>query len=334
MPGKLLLRTIMMLPLLIACLSVNTFGQYDDDDDDEIAARRLTAEGMRLLKQGRYAAAHERFDHALDHCEGHGEAFYGRGLCLQKMGNHVDALGDFEEAIDTTDAENHNTLLVLVAMATSYQRLGDYQNAVRAMQVYIDLSPYDGNGYINSAWLLSFTGDRRGALEAGKKAVKYAPNIHMSFTNLCRALNDLGRYQEAADTCRQALQLKPGDGESLLYLGYAYSHLNQLEAAKSSIKNAITGLSQFVNEHKDEPDGYYLLGNAYLANNQPQQAINWLNAAIRLQPQFPFAVANLGSAYLLAGNRLMAISQYNLLRRMNSTEAEKLWKKIESSRIH
>jgi tetratricopeptide (TPR) repeat protein len=153
----------------------------------------------------------------------------------------------------------------------------------------------------------------------------------MSHTNLCRAYNDVGRYRDAVGACNQALRLNPGDGESNLYLGYAYSFLGREEWAAAAIEKAIVGLEEFVRERPKEADRFYLLGNAYMAGDQAESAIGPLKQAIKLQPNFPFAVASLGLAFWQTGDRFRAEEQYRILRRLDTVEAEKLWRRISIS---
>jgi tetratricopeptide (TPR) repeat protein len=218
-------------------------------------------------------------------------------------------------------------------MAQAFKQQGRYGNAVASTRKFVELRPADGGAYIDLSWYHSFLRQHEAAAQAGLKAIQHLPQNHMGHTNLCRALNDLGQFREALARCQRALQIKPGDGETLFYLGRAHEALKQSSEAGRAFAGAITGLREYVRQNPNEEDGYYLLGNAYISNNQPQLAIEAYRTAIRLQPHFAFARSNLGVAYLWVGNRQAALDQYRELINIDAAEAGKLLGKIEQKKL-
>jgi len=214
-------------------------------------------------------------------------------------------------------------------LAQVHKQQGRYRDAVASTRKFVELRPTDGGGYIDLSWYYSFLRLHALAAEAGLKAIQHAPENHMGYTNLCRALNDLGQSREALARCQRALQLKPGDGETLFYLGRAHEALKQPREARRAFADAIAGLREYVRQNPNEGDGYYLLGNVYISNNQPRLAIDAYLTAIRLQPRFAFARSNLGVAYLWVGDRQAALAQYRQLLDIDAAEASKLLDRIE-----
>jgi superkiller protein 3 len=239
------------------------------------------------------------------------------------------ALEAFRKAlrIDPKFADAH------FGLAICYHKQGRYEEAVASAQRFVDLKPTDGAGYIGLSWYYSFLRRHEAAAQAGLKAIQYAPEEHMGYTNLCRALNDLGQYREALSRCQGALNLKPGDGETLFYLGRAHEALKNMAEAKRAFAGALTGMREYVRQNPNEEDGHYLLGNIYMSNGQPRLAIDAYRTAIRLQPRFPFAISNLGVTYLLVGDRQAALAQYRELLSIDPTEAGKLLRKIEPKKV-
>src|SRR5690606_19538289 len=135
--------------------------------------------------------------------------------------------------------------------------------------------------------------------EAAKAGIKLSPENYMAYTNLCRAYNDLNRPETAARECNNALTLKPGDGETNFYLGRSYDLQKRPAEATQYYRRAVAGLEQFIKERPDYADGYYLLGNAYFADNQRAKAIDAYNKALELSPMFTKARYNLGVIYSL-----------------------------------
>lgn len=253
---------------------------------------------------------------------------YFMSLAHVRLRDFDAALEDLREAlrIDPKYAYAH------LQMASLYQQQGRYEDAIANTQKFVDLRPADGDGYIVLSWYYSFLRRHEAAAQAGLKAVQYAPERHMGYTNLCRALYDLGEYRNAMQRCQRAIELKPRDGETLFYMGRVHEALKNPVEAKRAFAGALTGMLEFVRQNPKDADGRYLLGNIYMANEQPRSAIEAYRMAISLQPRFPFAISNLGIAYLWVKDRQSALAQYRELQSIDLVEAEKLLKKIEPRR--
>ncbi len=68
--------------------------------------------------------------------------------------------------------------------------------------------PWD---HLNLAQLLMVRGDHEGALAAAREGLKLLPNDSWGHTVQGMALEGLGRFQEAAESYRRAIELDPGD---------------------------------------------------------------------------------------------------------------------------
>jgi superkiller protein 3 len=154
----------------------------------------------------------------------------------------------------------------------------------------------------------------------------------MGYTNLCRAYNDTRQYALAIQTCNKALAINPGDGETNYYLGRAYQLQNKAPQAMAYYKKAVAGLVEFTRQNPDYSDGYYLLGNAYYSVDQNANAIAALKKCLEIAPRFAKARFNLGSIYLVSGNKPAAREQYNVLKDVDAPLAAKLLDAINKAR--
>ena len=185
----------------------------------------------------------------------------------------------------------------------------------------------DAGEYISLSWYYSFLEDHVKAHAAATKAIELDPKSHMGYTNKCRALDDLGLYEQAVSTCQQALQLKPEDGETLFYLGQTYRLKKNVRKATELNRRAINALDKTIKEDPLRTDSYdllYLYGNALLADNKTRQAIENYEATLRVRPHFPQARKNLVIAYLRVNNKVAALKQYDELRQISTKKADEL----------
>ncbi len=123
-------------------------------------------------------------------------------------------------------------------------------------------------------------------------------------------LNDMGfvylyfgRYAEAEERFRQALQLRPGFGPALLNMGVsAYRRGDPLEAARWFQRTEKTDPSG--------PDAAFNLAALALERGDPSEAIRRLEAVVRVWTEEPDVWNNLGCAYYQSGRWLEAFQSF------------------------
>jgi superkiller protein 3 len=233
---------------------------------------------------------------------------------------------------------------------TSYRNLGDIyrrtnrlNDAIRITNQGIADFPKDGGLWTDLSWYYSLADRNPEAVEAARSAIAFAPKDSLPYTNLCRAYNETKEYQLAVNSCNQALKIKPDDGETYFYLGRGYDLLGiaaedggrKAEAnrfkreATNAYDKAVTGLVKFTRDNPDYSDGFYLLGNAYFADEQTENAIAAYKKCLELSPRFIKARFNLGLIYALGKKKAEAMEQYNSLLPLDSTYAAKLKAEID-----
>ena len=129
--------------------------------------------------------------------------------------------------------------------------------------------------------------------------------------------------------CGNALRLKPNDGETHFYLGFANSLMNKSAEASRNFKLAIAGLERATVADPMNADNFYLLGNAYASDSQPKKAIDAYLRSLGLTPAFGRARYNLGAVYVFDNNKAGAMQQYNALLPLDRALAEKLKAQID-----
>lgn len=72
--------------------------------------------------------------------------------------------------------------------------------------------------------------------------------------------------------CNNALRRNPNDGETYFYLARAYDLTGKPDEATKHYKQAVVGLIEHTKKNPESPDGFYLLGNAYFADNRPRKS--------------------------------------------------------------
>jgi len=254
------------------------------------------------------------------------DGFLRRGYEFTIRRDYRSAITQYDRAIA---ASGGTSMVALQGLGFAYSRLGMYDEAISVTSRILTIDPQNGRAYASLCWYYSLSDQHQAAADAGRMAVKYAPTEFASHTNLCRAYNDLGRYQDAVSTCTRALELKPGDGETNYYLGRAYEGLKQPAKSPALFQKAVAGLLQYIRENPNDADGDYLLANAYTATKQDELAVRAYLKAIELKPRFPQARYNLGVILFIMGRTRESLDQQEQLKSMDSARAARLLQLIK-----
>lgn len=211
-----------------------------------------------------------------------------------------------------------------VNLSQFYRSSNNLPEAIDIAQKGLKLHQKSKSLLINLTWYYSLSDRYSEAVGAGQQAVKYAGEDAAAHTNLCRAYNDRENYTAAVLSCNTALKIKPGDGETFLYLFTANNKLGKKALAADYLKKAIDGLGKYTQDFPTDPDGFYLLGNALYNDNQVKKAIEAYKESIKLSPNFMKANYNLGNAFIADGKPEDAKVQYNKLLTLDKSYADKL----------
>jgi len=181
----------------------------------------------------------------------------------------VDALQDYRKLEMTysdwaEDAENGSGWSIYstnVFLASSYEQLGMYDNAI----------------------------------EAAKMAIQVEPKYANAFVILGRVYSAKKQYDEAISALKRAIELAPNDAAAYEELGKAYLGKKQYNDALSYYKKAIEL------KPKEDIDGYIGLAQVYSEMENYGEAINTLNKALEIEPNDARLHSELTNAYMIAG---------------------------------
>ena len=167
--------------------------------------------GVAWLRQGNLAEALPRLRRAaeLDPQDAAGQ--YNLGLALLRRSSVDEAIAHFQRALALapSDAQTHNDLAVALAQKRRFE------DAAAQFRQAIGIDPGFAQAQSNLAWLLATSPDaaiRNGeeALKLAAKAVDLSHGKDASMLDaLAAAYAEAGRFREAVETARRALDLAP-----------------------------------------------------------------------------------------------------------------------------
>lgn len=147
--------------------------------------------------------------------------------------NYKDALPIYDALVSSmSEEELENNFEPLYYRAVSYEREGQWENAVADFKRVLEIDPEDANtlNYLGYTWV-----DRGENLEEAfdmiEKAVELEPESGAIVDSLGWAHYKLGRYSEAKDNLEKAVELTPNSATIVDHLGDVYWKLGRFREA-------------------------------------------------------------------------------------------------------
>lgn len=253
------------------------------------------------------------------------EAHFIRGDACQKLRDMECAIEAYSNAI-SLKRDMFPAYKNLAEVYRVENRIGDAIALLSRAKPIFGLS---ADLYIELSHFYNLADDPVKAAETASAAIQIDRNRSLGHTYLCRANNDLKKYELAISNCNAALALNAGDGETNFYLGRAYNLLGRTAEAAKYYAQAVKGMVEFTTKNPEYSEGWYLLGNAYFADGQREKAIAAYQKCLEKAPKTPRALFNLGVLYRAAKNRPAALEQYNKLRAIDAKSADELKAEID-----
>jgi type IV pilus assembly protein PilF len=130
------------------------------------------------------------------------------------------------------------------------------------------------------------------ALQQFLKALDEYPEDPYLHYDLGWAYTAKEAYDKAEFHLKEAIRLKPDYSEAYNYLGLLYFRRGQVDMAIESYKKALNNLL-----YLNPQNAHFNLGVAYISKNQYEKAVEHLESAIKLVPDYAVAYLELGKAY-------------------------------------
>jgi tetratricopeptide (TPR) repeat protein len=174
--------------------------------------------GLAIFKQGRVDDAIARYQKALQIKPDFAEAHFNLGMALAQKGRIDEAITQYQEGLEIKPDDE----VAHVSLGTAFCQRGRGEEAIPHFQQALQIQPGDPKVQNNLAWLLAVCPDA--SLRNGAKAVELARQANaltggedpIILHTLAAALAETGRFSEAVETARHALQLAEAQSNTRL----------------------------------------------------------------------------------------------------------------------
>lgn len=189
---------------------------------------------------------------------------------------------NYNEAIKTYQSINPPTVNTMLGIATSYQELGDRDNAIEYYKKALELKPVDSDIAYYIAVLYGEKEDYASAKDYLRKAITFNKNNQQAAQYLAsieeaegaNLLNDAiskydnGDYDNSLNELNQILSKEPNNAYALYYRGMIYD-------SKAKQKEAISDLKKAYELNKDLIVCNYMIATEYDALEKYKEALEY-----------------------------------------------------------
>jgi tetratricopeptide (TPR) repeat protein len=252
-----------------------------------------------LMMLGRTREGAEEIDREIGLNPDNPYAFFMRSLMKLTQQNPEEAIADLAKGLELP-GDLRLRAVMYGQMGLCQIKLSRYEAAIQSLDKSIELVE-NAPAYALLATAYFYTGSFEEAIEYFDKAINSndldLPLINSSqfkmqaFSNLTLCLIGLGRWQDAEKTARYAVQLGPGALNPHMNLAMVLVGQNRKAEAESELRACVKlGIADWKT--------YLFLGGLYLEQKKLTDAVPAFRQALKLQPENPVIMNNLGYTLL------------------------------------
>jgi len=265
--------------------------------------------GLLLLKQNKNDEALAAFDKVLAANPRLATAQYYRGQAFDRLNKQDESVAAYKEAIAIDPAYS----AAWFDLGVTYYNKGDYANAVTAYQNTLKYDPNNAQAHANLASTYRQM-DRFGEANAEYKAASTEIKNVDLYSEWGYSLGQTKEWDKSVDRLNTAKEMSPTaiENNNVGWAQYndasAKKEAKDEAGAKKSYADAKVSLETAKKQDPKLDAAYVNLGSTHNALGEYQLAVDVLQIAVGLRPNWPIAMNQLGCGYRGLNNLVQAVA--------------------------
>ncbi|TLZ70469.1 MAG: tetratricopeptide repeat protein [Methanobacteriota archaeon] len=153
--------------------------------------------------------------------------------------NYERSLQEYDRAIAATRVGVPGAEIPWYGKGATLILLGRYEEALRAIDMALDINPRNEVAWVNKGNALTKMGRLVDALRCFNAAIKVHPNYEVAWNNKGNALARLGKYEEALQSYERALEIDASYRGAWVNKGFVLTKLGRFDEAASCADRAL-----------------------------------------------------------------------------------------------
>lgn len=175
------------------------------------------------------------------------------------------------------------------------------EEASRASKKALELAPELAETHTSRAFAYSLCSEFDQAGEEFEEAIRINPNLFEAHYLYARTCFHQGKLQRAADLFEQASRLRPMDYQSLVLLSRVQEGLGNEDLALDAARRAVAIAEKVLELQPDETRALYLTATPLMRIGREEQAHQWVDRALFIEPDDPSVLYNIACFYAQTG---------------------------------
>ncbi len=235
-------------------------------------ADRLAETGDPASAELQYAEAIAAAEEAVELNPNNAEAFAHMATALARLG--LDRIAEAQEKAALAVELAPESPITRRAMASVFEQLGQYDNAINEYLVALDFNPNLVEMRVDLAYLYFFTERRQEAILTLQDVIEIDPTRADAFDGLGYFYFVLGQYPQAEENAYQAVTLDPNMTRAHAHLGAAYFKQFKYDSAIEELSLATEAYDEITPTNATY---FTMLGLAYYYQSQCEDAMPLFN---------------------------------------------------------
>jgi tetratricopeptide (TPR) repeat protein len=238
---------------------------------------------------------------------------------ISKINEEIKKIKILEQQLILLQKNYKNNKKVWQYIYLFYLKLDKKQEALDALNKYLELFPNSAIDLMNKGNLLHELKRDREALECYKNSIKNDKLNSLAFSNQANSFLALDMYKEALKSCDTAIKLNNMNRDGWMNKANVLFKMKNFEYAEFNARIA-------VDICPEAAATWVTLGRILNALNRDHEAVKCYEKALSNDPDFSQALINLGFTYARIGNTDLAVKFYEQAAECNpDLKAEVLW---------
>lgn len=171
----------------------------------------------------------------------------------------------------------------------------------------VELDPESAQAWASRAVSLSYGGRNEEAERAFETALRLDPNLFEAHYFYARHSFACGAPEKAVRLYEQAMRIRPEDYQSPLLVAQIYDDLGRAEDARARREMGIRLAEAQLELNPDDARAVYMAANGLVALGLHDRGREWAERAVRMKPDDPMLLYNVGCIYALLNHTEEAI---------------------------